>query len=43
LLRVSTFGHGIGSSLDEKVSQLTDVYSFFAYELGATENTAVKN
>ena len=42
LLRVSTFGHGMGSSLNEKVSQLTDVYSFFAYELGATENTAVK-
>jgi prolyl oligopeptidase len=37
LLRVSAFGHGIGSSLDEKISQLTDVYSFFACELGATE------
>jgi prolyl oligopeptidase len=39
LLRVSTFGHGMGSSLNEKVSQLTDVYSFFAFELGATERT----
>jgi prolyl oligopeptidase len=42
LLRVSAFGHGMGSSLDEKVSQLTDVYSFFAYELGATENRVLK-
>ncbi len=39
LLRVSSFGHGMGSSLDERISQLTDVYSFFAYELGATEKT----
>jgi prolyl oligopeptidase len=36
LLRVSSFGHGIGSSLDETISELTDQYSFFAYELGAT-------
>jgi prolyl oligopeptidase len=36
LLRVSSFGHGIGSSLDETISELTDQYTFFAYELGAT-------
>jgi prolyl oligopeptidase len=42
LLRVSTFGHGMGSSLNERVAQLTDVYSFFAYELSATENRASK-
>jgi hypothetical protein len=27
-------GHGIGSSLDQQVADLTDVFSFFAYELG---------
>ena len=40
LLRVSSFGHGIGSSLDERVSLLTDVFSFFANELGATAKPA---
>jgi prolyl oligopeptidase len=29
-----SFGHGIGSSLDQQVTDLTDVFSFFAYELG---------
>jgi prolyl oligopeptidase len=42
LLRVSSFGHGIGSSLDERIADFTNVLSFFAYELGATENTALK-
>jgi prolyl oligopeptidase len=37
LLRINSFGHGIGSSLDQQVSDLTDVYSFFAYALGAEE------
>jgi prolyl oligopeptidase len=40
LLRVSSFGHGIGSSLDERISLLTDVFSFFANELGATAKPA---
>ena len=35
LLLVNSFGHGIGSSLDQQVANLTDVLSFFAYELGA--------
>jgi prolyl oligopeptidase len=39
LLRVSSFGHGIGSSLDETISELTDQYSFFAFELGGTNPT----
>ena len=37
LLRINSFGHGIGSSLDQQVSDLTDVFSFFAYALGAEE------
>jgi prolyl oligopeptidase len=39
LLRVSSFGHGIGSSLDERITDFTNLLSFFAYELGATEQT----
>jgi prolyl oligopeptidase len=35
LLRVNSFGHGFGTSLDQKVTDLTDVFSFFSYELGA--------
>jgi prolyl oligopeptidase len=35
LLTVNSFGHGIGSSLDQQVADITDVFSFFAYELGA--------
>jgi prolyl oligopeptidase len=35
LLRVSGGGHGIGSSLDERVGQALDSYSFFFAELGA--------
>lgn len=46
LLRVSSFGHGIGSSLDERITDFTNLLSFFAYELGATakatENAATK-
>jgi prolyl oligopeptidase len=34
LLRVNSFGHGIGSSLDQRVADETDTFSFFAYELG---------
>jgi prolyl oligopeptidase len=34
LLTVNSFGHGIGSSLDQQVADLTNVFSFFAYELG---------
>jgi prolyl oligopeptidase len=36
LLRVNSFGHGsIGSSLEQQVTDVTDLFSFFAYELGA--------
>ncbi len=34
LLTVNSFGHGIGSSLDQQVADLTDLFSFFAYERG---------
>jgi prolyl oligopeptidase len=37
LLTVNSFGHGIGSSLDQQVADITDVFSFFAYELGAKQ------
>ena len=37
LLRVSSFGHGIGSSLDERITDFTNLLSFFTYELGVTE------
>jgi prolyl oligopeptidase len=38
LLRVNSFGHGgIGSSLDQQVADLTDLFSFFTYTLGAEE------
>jgi prolyl oligopeptidase len=36
LLRINSFGHGFGSSLDQQVSDLTDVFAFFASQLGAT-------
>ena len=39
LLRVNSFGHGIGSSLDQQVANLTDVFSFFAHELGNASAT----
>ena len=35
LLRVESGGHGIGSSLDETVDQLTDTYTFIFDQLGA--------
>jgi prolyl oligopeptidase len=35
LLTINSFGHGIGSSLDQRVADFTDLFSFFAYELGA--------
>jgi hypothetical protein len=34
LLTVNSFGHGIGSSLDQQVADLTNVFSFFADEVG---------
>lgn len=37
LLRVNSFGHGIGSSLDQQVADQTDTFSFFAYELGVEQ------
>src|SRR5258707_108119 len=41
LLRVNAFGHGIGSSLEQQVADVTDLFSFFSYELG-TEPGAQK-
>jgi prolyl oligopeptidase len=35
LLRVNSFGHGFGSSLDQQIEDITDVIAFFACELGA--------
>jgi prolyl oligopeptidase len=37
LLTVNSFGHGFGSSLDQQVADITDIFSFFAYELGVSE------
>jgi prolyl oligopeptidase len=34
LLRVEPGGHGLGSSLDQRVSELADVYSFLFDRLG---------
>jgi prolyl oligopeptidase len=34
LLRINSFGHGHGNSVDQEVARQTDVFSFFAYELG---------
>jgi prolyl oligopeptidase len=34
LLTVNSFGHGIGSSLDQQVADITDIIAFFAYQLG---------
>jgi prolyl oligopeptidase len=34
LLRINSFGHGFGSSLDQQVEDITNVIAFFAYELG---------
>ncbi len=34
LLRVESGGHGIGSSLDQRVSELTDIYAFLSDRLG---------
>ena len=34
LLRIVAGGHGIGSSLDEAVTELTDVYAFIFDRLG---------
>ena len=41
LLRVNSFGHGFGTSLDQQVADITDVISFFAYELGAEQGEKV--
>src|SRR5260221_481272 len=42
LLRVRSFGHGHGSSLDEWIADFSNLLSFFAYELGATDQTGEK-
>jgi len=34
LLRVSDFGHGIGTALDERIGEIADVYAFLFEELG---------
>jgi prolyl oligopeptidase len=34
LLTINSLGHGIGSSLDQQVEDITDVLSFFVYEPG---------
>jgi prolyl oligopeptidase len=36
LLRVSGFGHGMGTPFDERVAELTDVYAFLYLQLGLT-------
>ena len=36
LLRVSGFGHGMGTPLDERLAELTDVYAFIFEQLGVT-------
>ena len=41
LLRVNSFGHGFGTSLDQQVADITDVISFFAYEIGAEQGEKV--
>jgi prolyl oligopeptidase len=46
LLKVNSFGHGIGSSLDQKVANVTDEIAFFAHELGVegdTQKASAKN
>jgi prolyl oligopeptidase len=40
LLRTSKTGHGIGSSLDERIAQRADAFSFLFQELGMTRATA---
>jgi prolyl oligopeptidase len=34
LLRVSQGGHGVDSSLDERIAEAADIYAFFLHELG---------
>ncbi len=34
LLRVSDFGHGIGTALDERIAEIADVDVFLFHELG---------
>ncbi len=34
LLRVESGGHGLGNSLDQQVSELTDIYAFLVDRLG---------
>ena len=43
LLAVNSFGHGFGSSLDQQVADITDVFSFFAYELDASRHKSPSN
>jgi protease II len=41
LLTINSFGHGIGSSLDQQVEDITDVLSFFAYEFSDERTVCV--
>jgi prolyl oligopeptidase len=34
LLRVSDFGHGIGTALDERIAEIADSNTFLFHELG---------
>jgi hypothetical protein len=34
VLRISGWGHGIGSSRDERIAQAADMWAFFFAELG---------
>ncbi|MBV9390829.1 MAG: S9 family peptidase, partial [Verrucomicrobia bacterium] len=43
LLRVNSFGHGFGNSLDQEVNDWTDVFSFFDYELKEGANQPAKS
>ena len=43
LLRVNSFGHGFGNSLDQEVNDWTDVFSFFDYELKEGANQRAKS
>jgi prolyl oligopeptidase len=41
LLRVNSFGHGFGTSLDQQVADITDVISSFACELGTEQGEKI--
>ena len=42
LLTVSHFGHGIGSSTEQRIQDQTDMLAFFASELGVTNSETDK-